>query len=126
REKAQYVAEAHADVKAAERMGKLFDELLSANPDLLEQPHGRHALNLFFTRLLFCYFAEDTGIFAENQFTNSVGSHTLEDGSDTADFIKDLFAALDEADPAKKPAHLASFPYVNGRLFRAEIGRAHV
>ena len=36
-EKAQYVAEAHADVKAAERMGKLFDELLAANPGLLER-----------------------------------------------------------------------------------------
>lgn len=116
-EKAQYVAEAHADVKAAERMGKLFDELLNANPDLLEQPHGRHALNLFFTRLLFCYFAEDTGIFAENQFTNAVGSHTLDDGSDTAEFLTDLFTALDTAQAADKPSHLAAFPYVNGRLF---------
>jgi type I restriction-modification system DNA methylase subunit len=116
-EKAQYVAEAHADVKAAERMGKLFDELLQANPNLLEQSRGRHALNLFFTRLLFCYFAEDTGIFAENQFTNAVGSHTLDDGSDTADFLTDLFTALDTSDPASKPKHLAAFPYVNGRLF---------
>ncbi|HIY65847.1 MAG TPA: N-6 DNA methylase, partial [Candidatus Agrococcus pullicola] len=116
-EKAQYVAEAHADVKAAERMGKLFDELVNANPDLLEQPHGRHALNLFFTRLLFCYFAEDTGIFAENQFTNAVGSHTLDDGSDTAEFLTDLFTALDTAQAADKPHHLAAFPYVNGRLF---------
>lgn len=116
-EKAQYVAEAHADVKAAERMGKLFDELLHANPDLLAQPHGRHALNLFFTRLLFCFFAEDTGIFDEGQFTKAVGSHTLDDGSDTADFLTDLFAALDTRDAADKPRHLASFPYVNGRLF---------
>ncbi|GAA4784054.1 DNA methyltransferase [Microbacterium gilvum] len=116
-EKAQYIAEAHADVKAAERMGKLFDELLHANPGLLEQPHGRHALNLFFTRLLFCFFAEDTGIFAENQFTNAVGSHTLADGSDTAAFLTDLFTALDTARPADKPNHLAAFPYVNGRLF---------
>lgn len=119
-EKAQYTAESHADVRAAEKMGQLFDELASANPGLLEDPSARHGLNVFFTRLLFCYFAEDTGIFTENQFTNAVGSHTLEDGSDTADFIKDLFAALDEADPVKKPAHLASFPYVNGRLFRAD------
>ncbi|WP_340639374.1 type IIL restriction-modification enzyme MmeI [Arthrobacter sp. Hiyo1] len=116
-EKAQYVAETHADVKAAERMGKLFDELLHANPDLLKQPGGRHALNLFFTRLLFCYFAEDTGIFAENQFTNAVGSHTLDDGLDTADFLTDLFTALDTADASDKPKHLAAFPYVNGRLF---------
>lgn len=116
-EKAQYIAEAHADVKAAERMGKLFDELLQANPDLLAQPNGRHALNLFFTRLLFCYFAEDTGIFDDGQFTNAVGSHTLDDGSDTADFLTDLFTALDTPDAADKPGHLASFPYVNGRLF---------
>lgn len=119
-EKAQYVAEAHADVKAAERMGKLFDELLHANPGLLEEPHGRHALNLFFTRLLFCFFAEDTEIFAENQFTNAVGSHTLADGSDTAEFLTGLFLALDTESPAEKPNHLATFPYVNGRLFRAD------
>lgn len=116
-EKAQYVKEAHADVKAAERMGKLFDELLAANPGLPEQPHGRHALNIFFTRLLFCFFAEDTGIFTENQFTQAVGSHTQADGSDLADFLTDLFAALDTEDPLRKPSHLAGFPYVNGRLF---------
>lgn len=116
-EKAQYVAEAHADVKAAERMGRLFDELLQANPGLLAQPHGRHTLNLFFTRLLFCYFAEDTSIFDDGQFTNAVGSHTLDDGSDTADFLTDLFTALDTPDTSDKPRHLASFPYVNGRLF---------
>ena len=116
-EKAQYVAEAHADVKAAERMGKLFDELLAANPGLLERPNGRHALNVFFTRLLFCFFAEDTGIFAENQFTNAVGSHTQADGSDVADFLTDLFTALDTEDPATSRSHLSAFPYVNGRLF---------
>ena len=101
-------------------MGKLFDELASANPAIMKDPEQSHGLNVFFTRLLFCYFAEDTGIFGENQFTNAVGSHTLEDGSDTAEFIRDLFAALDEADPKKKPGHLADFPYVNGRLFRAD------
>ena len=116
-EKAQYVAEAHADVKAAERMGILFDELLGANPGLLDLPHGRHALNVFFTRLLFCFFAEDTGIFTENQFTNAVGSHTRADGSDVTEFLDDLFKTLDTEDPASKLTYLAEFPYVNGRLF---------
>jgi hypothetical protein len=116
-EKAQYVAEAHADVKAAERMGKLFDELLAANPGLLDLPHGRHAMNVFFTRLLFCFFAEDTGIFDENQFTNAVGSHTQTDGSDVAEFLTAVFMALDTEDTKDKPTHLADFPYVNGRLF---------
>lgn len=116
-EKAQYVAEAHADVKAAERMGKLFDELLEANPGLLDLPHGRHAMNVFFTRLLFCFFAEDTGIFEESQFTNAVGSHTQADGSDVAEFLTAVFIALDTERAEDKPAHLAAFPYVNGRLF---------
>ncbi len=92
-EKSQYVAESHADVKAAERMGKLFDELLHANPGIFDDERGRHSLNVFFTRLLFCFFAEDTGIFADNQFTNAVGSQTQADGSDMAEFLTDLFAA---------------------------------
>ncbi|WP_053546236.1 DNA methyltransferase [Corynebacterium deserti] len=116
-EKAQFTAEAHADVKAAERMGKLFDELLSANPDLFTSTTGRHSLNVFFTRLLFCFFAEDTGVFAENQFTTAVGSHTLKDGSDTQEFLTALFLALDTPNSADKPSYLAQFPYVNGRLF---------
>lgn len=84
-EKAQYVAESHADVKAAERMGKLFDELLQANPGIFDDERGRHSLNIFFTRLLFCFFAEDTGIFTESQFTNAIGSQTQPDGSDLAE-----------------------------------------
>ncbi|PLW01259.1 DNA methyltransferase [Corynebacterium ulcerans] len=116
-EKAQYVAEAHADVKAAEKMGKLFDELLTTNKDLLSNPGGHHSLNVFFSRLLFCFFAEDTGIFTENQFTNAIGSHTLENGSDVHEVLSDIFLALDTPDPSNKPNHLASFPYVNGRLF---------
>lgn len=119
-EKAQYVAEAHADVKAAERMGKLFDELLAANPEMLNLAHGRHALNVFFTRLLFCFFAEDTGIFEEGAFTNAVGSHTQSDGSDVAGFLTEIFKALDTEDAGEKPVHLAQFPYVNGRLFTME------
>lgn len=121
-EKAQYVSEAHADVKAAERMGKLFDELLAANPGVMDGVQGRHALNVFFTRLLFCFFAEDTGIFTETEFTNAVGSHTQPDGSDVHDFLTDLFTALDTEDPADKLKHLAAFPFVNGRLFTMSVG----
>ena len=116
-EKAQYVAERHADVKAAEQMGKLFDELLKANPIITKDETLRHGLNVFFTRLLFCLFAEDTGIFTDNQFTNAVGSHTQDDGSDVHIFLTELFKALDTRAPEDKPAYLADFPYVNGRLF---------
>ncbi|GMU39902.1 MAG: hypothetical protein AMXMBFR23_07680 [Chloroflexota bacterium] len=116
-EKAQYVAEAHADVKAAERMARLFDELLAINPEMHTTARGRHALNVFFTRLLFCFFAEDTGIFSKGQFIEAVGTLTQPDGSDVSEFLSDLFNALDTAEPQRKPNHLAAFPYVNGRLF---------
>lgn len=119
-EKAQYVAERHADVKAAEQMGKLFDELLKANPIVTKDETQRHGLNVFFTRLLFCFFAEDTGIFTDNQFTNAVGSHTQEDGSDVDIFLTGLFKALDTERSEDKPAYLAGFPYVNGRLFSTD------
>lgn len=123
-EKAQYTAEAHADVKAAERMAKLFDELIKLNPDANQTQLGRHSLNIFFTRLLFCFFAEDTGIFTEGQFTNAVASLTQADGSDLHDFLGDLFVALDTEHSERKPKHLAAFPYVNGHLFTVQANQS--
>lgn len=116
-EKAEYTAEAHADIKAAERMAKLFDELLKLNPEANQTETSRHSLNIFFARLLFCFFAEDTGIFTEGQFSNAIASYTQTDGSDVDDFLSDLFCALDTKHAANKPNHLADFPYVNGHLF---------
>lgn len=119
-EKTQYAAESHADVAAAERMAKLFDELIKRNPETTETIQGRHSLNTFFTRILFCFFAEDTGIFQEGQFTVAIESLTQPDGSDLKDFLEDLFSALDTEDEAGKPQYVAGFPYVNGRLFAAK------
>ena len=113
-EKAQYVAEAHADIKAAERLGKLFDELAKENSP---EDISRHSLNLFFTRLLFCFFAEDTGIFTKGLFTEKVESLTQDDGSDLQSFLTQVFDALDTEDPSAKPALVRAFPYVNGQLF---------
>jgi hypothetical protein len=116
-EKSQYTVEAHADVKAAERMAQLFDELIKLNPEAKQTELGRHSLNIFFTRLLFCFFAEDTDIFSAGQFTGAIGDLTQTDGSDMHDFLGDLFAALDTERREERPKHLAAFPYVNGRLF---------
>ncbi len=60
-EKAEVQRENPADIKAAERMGRLYDLILADNP--VRTKEERHALNVFLSRLLFCYFAEDTGIF---------------------------------------------------------------
>ncbi len=114
-EKAQFINENHADVKAAEKMAKLFDTLIAHND--YKTADDWHNLTIFFTRLLFCFFAEDTGIFQKNQFINAVASYTQENGSDMHEFLLVLFEALDDEDKAGYPAYLAAFPYVNGNLF---------
>jgi hypothetical protein len=117
-EKAVFQAEAEADVKAAEHMAKLYDLIRADNPPKTKE--DRHALNVFLTRLLFCYFAEDTGIFdGESMFTGAVTQYTQPDGSDLAHFLAELFLTLnsDSKARAKTPKHLRDFPYVNGGLF---------
>lgn len=121
-EKAIISSENPADVKAAEKMGKLFD-LIRVHNDL-SKPEDIHALNVFLTRLLFCLFAEDTGIFEAAQFTSAIKSYTEEDGSDLDTFLYQLFTVLNAAPASQQrqkiPTHLAAFPYVNGGLFSSD------
>lgn len=116
-EKSTAHAEAEADVKAAENMAKLYDLIRADNPPKTREE--RHALNVFLTRLLFCYFAEDTAIFPDKSFTGAVESYTQTDGSDLDSFLQHLFLTLNTEAKArgKTPQHLAEFPYVNGGLF---------
>lgn len=119
-EKIQFSEEAEADVKSAELMAKLFDDIRRYND--IRDPQTVHALNVFMSRLLFCFFAEDTGLFPEdNLFTKTLRTHTKEDGSDLAEFIDRAFLAMSTNDPAvisTLPKLYEVFPYVNGGLFR--------
>lgn len=114
-EKAQVQTENPADVKAAEKMAKLFDLLRDDNP--VDTEEEIHAQNVFLSRILFCYFAEDTGIFRQNLFTNHLASHTAEDGSDLADYLTRVFDVMNIEKRKGLPDYLTAFPYVNGGLF---------
>jgi len=119
-EKAVEYSDSPADVKAAEKMGRLCDLLRQSND--MDAPGRVHELNVFLTRLLFCLFAEDTGIFKENQFTAAVKGNTYKDGNDAHQVLRQIFLALNtERRPRDLPAHLAAFPYVNGGLFRDDL-----
>jgi len=51
-------------------MAKLYDILVTENPNIYDD--GGHNLNIFLSRLLFCFFAEDTDIFPiEGMFTDT-------------------------------------------------------
>ncbi|MDB4848037.1 N-6 DNA methylase, partial [Candidatus Pseudothioglobus singularis] len=116
-EKKLYEDENSADVKAAEKMAKLFDKIKVDNPD--DSPEFVHGLNVFLSRLLFCFFSEDTNIFKENQMTSNISSHTQDDGSDLQSYLKALFEVLNTPEDTRHaiPEYLNDFPYVNGELF---------
>ena len=112
--------ENYADRKASYKMAKLYDILVTENPNIYDD--GGHNLNIFLSRLLFCFFAEDTDIFpVEGMFTDTLEQHTQKDGSDTHTFLDRLFKVLNTKDNSKEAAHFTAFPYVNGGLFRDTI-----
>ncbi len=120
-EKIQYTEEAKADVKSAELMAKLFDDIRRYND--ISDLATVHSLNVFMSRLLFCFFAEDTELFPEqNLFTNTIATHTAPDGSDLAQFIDHAFLAMSTKEDSEVRDSLSEvykvFPYVNGGLFK--------
>ena len=102
------------NVKAADRMGDLHDALLSSG-------YKGHALEVLLVRLLFCLFADDTGIFQPAQsFRVWVEERTAQDGSDLGPQLAQLFQLLNTVETqrsARLDEQLLAFPYVNGRLF---------
>lgn len=122
-ERAREYSEHPADVQASEKMGRLFDHIRKLNE--FNTADDLHALNIFLTRLLFCFYAEDTGIFKADQFYDVIDRTTNIDGSDVDSVLYELFEVLDlpESSPERdaKPTHLSAFPYVNGSLFEYQF-----
>lgn len=119
-EKYSQTNENFADRKASYQMAKLYDILVTENPNIYDD--GGHNLNIFLSRLLFCFFAEDTDIFPiEGMFTDTLEQHTQKDGSDTHKYLDRLFKVLNTEDNSNEASHFIEFPYVNGGLFKDTI-----
>jgi hypothetical protein len=102
------------NIRAAEQMGKLHDALKASG-------YEGHALEVLLVRLLFCLFADDTGIFQPAQALRAwVEERTAEDGSDLGPQLAQLFQVLNTPEDKRSRAlddQLRAFPYVNGKLF---------
>ena len=121
-ERVHTTVENPADVKAAEKLAKLHDEIRAYNE--YNSDDDLHDLNIFITRLLFCFFAEDTGIFAENLFTNFIKQFTKEDGSDLGEMLGQAFQVMNVPNKERSEEltkEINQFPYVNGGLFASDI-----
>ena len=106
------------NVRAVQAMGELHDALK-------RDGYVGHELEVFLVRLLFCLFADDTGIFQpKDSFHDLIDFHTHEDGSDTGTVLDQLFATLNRQTQDRQKSlaeHYAAFPYVNGRLFEERL-----
>ncbi|NQM37929.1 class I SAM-dependent DNA methyltransferase [Streptococcus suis] len=115
-EKVDYAKENPADIKAAERFTRLYDELKKIN-HFADRSQEEKEFNLFLIRLLFLLFAEDTEIMKKGIFTNAIKTRSREDGSDLNTLFNQIFASLDIANRLSQESWLQEFPYVNGKLF---------
>ena len=109
------------DIRATSRLNRLYVELIKDNPDW-GSADKRHDMNHFMARLIFCFFAEDTDIFVnDNLFTATIDQMANRDGSNTHEVIGEIFRAMNtpisKRAEAKLPRWADTFPYVNGGLF---------
>ena len=109
------------DIKATGRLNRLYVELLKDNPDWATDAR-RHDMNQFMTRLIFCFFAEDTDIFnGDDLFTSTIEQMSDSRSDNTQHVLGELFRAMDMKQEARDAANLprwaCKFPWVNGGLF---------
>ncbi|MFC0685456.1 class I SAM-dependent DNA methyltransferase [Novosphingobium clariflavum] len=110
------------DVKAANRLRRLYDALIAENPEW-EGDAKRHAMNLFMTRIIFCMFAEDTGIIPEHLFARTIHDHGGHAGEEMVHVLTSIFTAMSirEGERGDMPRWATDFPWVNGGLFAGDI-----
>ncbi|MAU20652.1 MAG: type II restriction endonuclease subunit M [Martelella sp.] len=106
------------NIDAAELVGALHDALEDSG-------YTGHDLERFLVRIVFCLFADDTGIFARGIFEDLIERRTNPDGSDLGGWIAQLFQTLDTEKGPTRPKtldeDLDAFPYVNGALFKETL-----
>ncbi|MDD2883116.1 MAG: class I SAM-dependent DNA methyltransferase [Rhodoferax sp.] len=109
------------NIKAASALGKLHDALKASG-------YTEHPLEVLLVRLLFCLFADDTGIFQPAQsFRTFIEERTATDATDLGSRLGQLFQILNTAEDKRSPAldeQVAAFPYVNGKLFEEPLPMA--
>jgi hypothetical protein len=113
-----YDTQPQANIDAAELMGKLHDALKASG-------YTGYPLEALLVRLLFCLFADDTGIFEPKDiFLQLVEERTAENGSDVGRWLNDLFDTLDKPESERQRTldpELQKFPYINGLLFSGRL-----
>ncbi len=120
-QKRTYKEQDPVNIDAALLMGRLHDKLKDIG-------YEGHQLEIYLVRLLFCLFADDTGIFEKGILNEYLELKTSKDGSDLAAHIGQLFQILNTPEDKRfknLDEALTAFPYVNGKLFEEQLPMAH-
>ncbi|PRZ48040.1 class I SAM-dependent DNA methyltransferase [Tritonibacter scottomollicae] len=122
KERYRAVEENPVDVKATGKLARLYDALTRANPDW-GSDERRHEMNQLMMRLIFCMFAEDVGIFPDNQFSRLLFTHAGDKGEEARETIIAAFQAMNRPKAKREglPAWTGELEYVNGGLFAGTI-----
>ncbi|WP_443477957.1 class I SAM-dependent DNA methyltransferase [Novosphingobium aerophilum] len=122
KERYRAVEENPVDVKATGKLARLYDALTKANPDW-GSDERRHEMNQLMMRLIFCMFAEDVGIFPDNQFSRLLFTHAGDKGEEARETIIAAFQAMNlpKTNREELPAWTSELEYVNGGLFAGTI-----
>ena len=112
------------DIRATSRLNRLYVELLKDNPQW-GTAERRHEMNHFMSRLIFCFFAEDTDIFSgTGRFTDTLAQMSDRDASNLHEVMSEIFRAMNTSIAQRASANLPRwadiFPYVNGGLFSGD------
>ncbi len=109
----EYKKQDAVNIAAAEKMGRLHDRLKDIG-------YTGHQLEVYLVRILFCLFADDTGIFEHDSFIKYILQRTNVDGTDLALHLQKIFEILNKPQDKRLKTideQLDKFPYVNGGLF---------
>lgn len=115
--KQKIVDEDPVNIRAAELMGKLHDSLK-------ESRYAGHQLEVFLVRIMFCMFADSTGIFPKAHFSYYLEDKTRPDGADLGLHLSQIFQVLNTAESNRQTTldeDLDRFPYVDGLLFDEQL-----
>lgn len=109
------------NIEAANKMVKLYEALV-------EEGFTGHELEIFLMRLLFCLFADDTGLFEKKIFADFIAAQTEENGNDLGEKLASIFQTLSKPVLNRQKSIsdlLNEFPYINGTLFREKLDTIH-
>lgn len=116
--------EPEANIRAVQRLGELHDALKRNRYGLTTDGRAGHPLQVFLVRVLFCLFADDTGLFSPKDSFRDLIEATREDGNDTGAELARLFQVLDTPTGQRQASladKFAPFPHVNGKLFEESL-----